>query len=95
MRPHTIVAQRLRANRTTYLEISVFHEVGYSVNVTFSVCLQAKEQAEEEAWQAEEARRAAIVAEERARLLRGAVHLRDYLPAEDARQITALMAASQ
>ena len=30
--------------------------------------------------QAAAAREAAIVAEERARLLRGAVHLRDYLP---------------
>lgn len=57
--------------------------------------LQAKQQAEEDAWRSEEARQAAIVAEERARLLRGAVHLRDYLPAEDARGIAALLAADQ
>ena len=55
---------------------------------------QAEEQAEDEAWRAEQARRAGIVAEERARLLRGAVHLRDYLPAEDARQMAALMSAT-
>ncbi len=55
-----------------------------------SASFQAKEQAEEGAWQAEQARRSALVAEERARLLRGAAHLRDYLPARDAGDIAAM-----
>jgi hypothetical protein len=69
-------------------------DVQLVTNNNFTVMQQAKEEAEDEAWRVEEARRAAIVAEERARLLRGAVHLRDYLPAEDARQIVALMAGA-
>ncbi len=55
------------------------------------VCSQAKEQAEAEAWQKQEARHAEVVAAERSRLLRGAAHLRDYLPARDARDIAALV----
>lgn len=38
----------------------------------------------------EAARQAGIVAEERARLLRGAAHLRDYLPQPLARELDAL-----
>ena len=41
----------------------------------------------------EAARQAGIVAEERARLLRGAAHLRDYLPAPLARELDALTVA--
>ena len=41
----------------------------------------------------EAARQAGIVAEERARLLRGAAHLRDYLPADLARELDALALA--
>ena len=41
----------------------------------------------------EAARQAGIVAEERARLLRGAAHLRDYLPPSLARELYALTVA--
>lgn len=52
---------------------------------------QAKEAAKEQAGREEAARRAAIIAEERARLLRGAAHLRAYLPRRDALDIDALV----
>lgn len=53
--------------------------------------MQVKEEARQEAQQHEAARKAAIVATERARLLHGAAHLRAYLPRRDAQDIESLV----
>ncbi len=55
--------------------------------------LQAAALAEHQRQAVEAARQAGIVAEERARLLRGAAHLRDYLPGPLARELDALTIA--
>lgn len=52
---------------------------------------QAEEAAKEQADREEAVRKAAIVAEERARLLRGAAHLRAFLPRRDALDIDTLV----
>jgi hypothetical protein len=51
---------------------------------------QAAALAEHQQHAEEAARQAAIVAEERARLLRGAAHLRDFLPPTLARELDTL-----
>jgi hypothetical protein len=56
-----------------------------------SLMNQAKEEARQAALDREADRKAAIVAAERAKLLRGAAHLRAYLPRRDALDIDALV----
>ena len=58
----------------------------------WGIGMQAKEAGAERLWREVQARKAAIVAEERARLLRGAAHLRAYLPRADTQEIARLTA---
>ena len=67
--------------QTQHLTVSLAHWAFVRSNVG-AVCLRSQEEAlrQEQRERAKAARDAAIVAEERAALLRGARHLRNYLP---------------